>query len=453
MASNDANHAVANVKASSRNANGTNALNVAITDSNGNHVSSFGGSGGTSATDDGAFTVGTTQVTPAGGVYQATPDSVDDGDTGAIRMTVKRAAMVAVETPNGDTAMDDVNDALRCNVVAGGTAGTQYTEGDTDTTITGTAVMFESNTGTSALAAVSASTPLPVVQTGALPAGTNAIGKLAANSGVDIGDVDVTSCALPTGASTAAKQPALGTAGTASTDVLTVQGIAAMTALKVDGSGVTQPVSAASLPLPTGAATAAKQPALGTAGAASADVITVQGVASMTALATTPAGNVAHDGADSGNPIKFGAKAVSSLATATMVAAADRTDAQSDLDGALIARPNFPLGDLKSDATSNTDGASTASSVFTAVASTRNYVTGIAAHRTDAGATPAYIDFRDGTAGSVLWRAVLPPNGGSVQLNSGVPIFRTSANTALAYDVSAALSTVYINVTGFQSKV
>lgn len=40
----------------------------------------------------------------------------------------------------------------------------------------------------------------------ALPAGTNAIGKLTANSGVDIGDVDVTSCALPTGASTLAEQ-------------------------------------------------------------------------------------------------------------------------------------------------------------------------------------------------------------------------------------------------------
>lgn len=64
---------------------------------------------------------------------------------------------------------------------------------------------------------------------------------------------------LPTGAATAAKQPALGTAGTASTDVITVQGIASMTALVVDGSGVTQPVSASSLPLPTGAATAANQ--------------------------------------------------------------------------------------------------------------------------------------------------------------------------------------------------
>lgn len=56
------------------------------------------------------------------------------------------------------------------------------------------------------------------------------------------------------------------------------------TAVKVDNSGVTQPVSASSLPLPTGASTAAKQPALGTAGTASADVITIQGIASMTAV-------------------------------------------------------------------------------------------------------------------------------------------------------------------------
>ena len=55
-------------------------------------------------------------------------------------------------------------------------------------------------------------------------------------------------------------------------------------ALKVDNSAVTQPVSAASLPLPTGASTSAKQPALGTAGSASTDVLTVQGIASMTAL-------------------------------------------------------------------------------------------------------------------------------------------------------------------------
>jgi hypothetical protein len=51
-------------------------------------------------------------------------------------------------------------------------------------------------------------------------------------------DVDVTRSALPTGAATAAKQPALGTAGSASTDVITVQGIASGTVVPVsDGAG------------------------------------------------------------------------------------------------------------------------------------------------------------------------------------------------------------------------
>jgi len=54
--------------------------------------------------------------------------------------------------------------------------------------------------------------------------------------------------------------------------------------------------------LPTGAATAAKQPALGTAGSASADVITVQGVASMTPLQIADnGGNISID--DGGNSI------------------------------------------------------------------------------------------------------------------------------------------------------
>lgn len=169
-----------------------------------------------------------------------------------------------------------------------------------------------------------------------------------------------------------------GTAGAANANVLTIQGVASMTAVKVDGSAVTQPVSGAffqatqpisavSLPLPTGAAleagnlatiagsitatvaqdnvkqingvtvlmgngvtgtgsqrvtiasdntaftvnaaesgtwnitnvsgtislptgaaTSAKQPALGTAGLASTDVITIQGIASMTKLLVTP---------------------------------------------------------------------------------------------------------------------------------------------------------------------
>lgn len=65
-------------------------------------------------------------------------------------------------------------------------------------------------------------------------------GKITA---VNTGAVVVSSSALPSGAATAAKQPALGTAGTSSADVITVQGRAAMTPLLTDGSATTQPIS------------------------------------------------------------------------------------------------------------------------------------------------------------------------------------------------------------------
>jgi hypothetical protein len=68
--------------------------------------------------------------------------------------------------------------------------------------------------------------------------------------------------ALAPGASTAAKQPALGTAGTASADVISVQGIASMTPLLATGTG--------------------------SAGTAATGVVTVQGIASMTKLLVTP---------------------------------------------------------------------------------------------------------------------------------------------------------------------
>lgn len=54
---------------------------------------------------------------------------------------------------------------------------------------------------------------------------------------------DVKASVLPTGASTAAKQPALGTAGTASTDVISVQGIASMTKLLVTPDSVALPAN------------------------------------------------------------------------------------------------------------------------------------------------------------------------------------------------------------------
>lgn len=127
--------------------------------------------------------------------------------------------------------------------------------------------------------------------------------------------ISAASLPLPTGAATAAKQPALGTAGTPSTDVISIQGEASMTPLKVDGTATVQPVSATSLPLPTGAATAAKQPALGTAGSPSTDVITVQGNSSGTPIPTTPE-NVSTSGA--ALPSKAGLIGMRAVGTANL---------------------------------------------------------------------------------------------------------------------------------------
>lgn len=61
-----------------------------------------------------------------------------------------------------------------------------------------------------------------------------------------------------------------------------------VTAVQATGSNLHTVVDSGTISLPTGASTAAKQPALGTAGSASADVISIQGIASMTKLLVTP---------------------------------------------------------------------------------------------------------------------------------------------------------------------
>lgn len=78
---------------------GTNdSLNVAVVDAAGNQVTSFG----LSMTDDAAFTVGSSSITPIGALAdETTPDSVDEGDVGAVRMTLDRHLRSVAEQING----------------------------------------------------------------------------------------------------------------------------------------------------------------------------------------------------------------------------------------------------------------------------------------------------------------------------------------------------------------
>jgi len=108
-----------------------------------------GGGGGTSIRDDTAFTFGTTDISPTGGTYKSTRDQVDDGDAGAFAMSQFRAQFVSLETPLGDSAMDDTNNLVKTGIYNSSGVqvdtfgGTQYTEGDVDASITGVAAMME----------------------------------------------------------------------------------------------------------------------------------------------------------------------------------------------------------------------------------------------------------------------------------------------------------------------
>jgi hypothetical protein len=96
----------------SKTAGSDRAITVAVVDSSGNHVSSFGGSGGTAIADDAAFTAAVTNVTPVGGIV--TSDSVDSGDAGAFAMLANRQQKVTLY------------DSAGVELAVGG--GTQYDE-------------------------------------------------------------------------------------------------------------------------------------------------------------------------------------------------------------------------------------------------------------------------------------------------------------------------------------
>ena len=144
-----------------------------------------------------------------------------------------------------------------------------------------------------------------------------------------------------------------------------------------------------------------------------------------------------------------GVKATASVLGATPVAAANRTDLFAGTDGVFIVRPHTSLEDIISEVKTNTDGASIAMvSGFAATASQRIYLTTLCL--ANSSATAITVDIRDGAAGSVLFTVPVPAGAGVV-VSFPVPL-RFSANTAAAFDGSAAASTLTCSMVGFKSK-
>ncbi len=80
---------------SQRNVGPAVPLDVAIVDGSGNQITTFGGSGGTSNTDESAFTVGVGQGTPAMGIYETVPSSLTNGQVGLVGLTATRQMKVS----------------------------------------------------------------------------------------------------------------------------------------------------------------------------------------------------------------------------------------------------------------------------------------------------------------------------------------------------------------------
>lgn len=208
------------------------------------------------------------------------------------------------------------------------------------------------------------------------------------------------------------------------------------------------PVSAASLPLPTGASTAAKQPALGTAGTPSSDVITIQGVSSMTAVkvdnsaVTQPvAGTTASGSSLSSNPVTVGGRGSTALPTA--VSDGQVVNTLMSKTGKIITRNVLyeNLGNQQTTITSSTSE----TTIVTADATYKLMLYGLVLTNTSASATKVTI--KDATSGTTRFvfqvpatetrGFMLPPDCGHKQATANNNWTATCGTSVASLEVTA----------------
>jgi hypothetical protein len=179
-------------------------------------------------------------------------------------------------------------------------------------------------------------------------------------------------------------------------------------------------------------------------------VTVAQGTASS--LNAQVVGSIAHDSNATGNPVRIGLKARSSLTGATLVASHDVTEAHADLDGVQLTR-TIPLGQLLTTRVNPTTAAAAGFSSLSATTLLRNYITSINVY--NHGATAVFVNFLNGTTAANVFYTVGGPIKGNAFCAFDPPLRQPSTNTAFGYKVNAAIggSGVMISVTGYQSKL
>ncbi len=324
--------------------------------------------GGGSLTVDGTVAVSGT-VTVGDGSGSLTVDgTVNAAQSGTwnitnVSGTVSLPTGAATETTLSTIAgrlPTTVSGGLPVNVVAGSSAGQQYTEGDTDATISGFATMWEDTGNT--LRSVSAATPFPVTIVSGSSSGTQY--TEGATSGAIVGTALMWEDTSDTLRSVSAAKPlpvnviSGSTSGTEYTEgdvdatitgrALMLEGagnaLVAAPGTATDGLlvnlGANNDVTVTSSALPSGAATAANQSTLNTNLGTTADAKVTDPDTNGTLIAYAKGtiyqlqqgvfGGVASGAADSGNPVKVGGRYNSSPPTLTN---GQRGDLQLDANG------------------------------------------------------------------------------------------------------------------------
>lgn len=327
----------------------------------------------------------------------------------------------------------DASGYLKVNVAAGGAGGGAVTVANGDNVVEGAttdvAVTADANGTLSAklrgvivvlLRAFQLGTPLRTDPTGTTTQ-----------------PVSASSLPLPTGAATLAKQPALGTAGSASTDVISIQGIASMTAVKTDGSGVTQPISGTVAATQSGTWTI--QP--GNTANTTAWKVDGSAVTQPVSIATnTPSGPTTSGASLTANPLTIGGLAKTALPTA--VTDGQVVNRMLDKYGRAVIIPQAPR-DLVGTQTTTISASTSETTIVTAAASIFNDICTIFVANTSA--TAARVDFRDDTAGTVIF-SIYAPAGATTGFCPGVPVPQTAVNKNWTAQSSASVTDLRIFV-------
>jgi hypothetical protein len=164
------------------------------------------------------------------------------------------------------------------------------------------------------------------------------------------------------------------------------------------------------------------------------DVLTLPGIA----------GDIAHDSADSGNPVKMGGRARTSSITA--VANDDRVDVILDTTGRQIVIP-YALNENSTDGTNSSTGTGDTAVIVAPGAGIRLYITTITVYNSST--TNTYVTVKDGTTAKLVLPA--PAQGGCV-VTLPRPL-RITANTAFNFASNTGVTTMFVSAVGYTSTV